>query len=107
MNWLKDVLSSVLDRVKALLTGDWAGDPRAAQALLGYAAVLTVGCLVSKSTLALLVASAAVVAYSVVKQMWRGDGSLVLPDGGVQSLASEAVHYLVGCGVGAAVVILL
>jgi len=106
MDWLKDVLSSVLDRVKALLTGDWAGDPRTAQALLGYAAVLTVGCLVSKSLLALGVATAAVVAYSVVKEMWR-DGSLVLPDGGLQSLASEAAHYLVGCGVGAAIVILL
>ncbi len=106
MDWLKDVLSSVLDRVKALLTGDWAGDPRTAQALLGYAALLTVGCVVSKFLFALGVATAAVVAYSVVKEMWR-DGKLVLPDGGVQTLFNEASHYLVGCGVGAAVVTLL
>jgi len=107
MDWLKDVLSSILDRVKALLTGDWAGDPRTAQALLGYAAMLTVGCVVSKSLVAMTVAAAAVVAYSVVKQMWRVNDKLILPDGGLQSLTSEAAHYLVGCGVGAAVVVLL
>lgn len=106
MDWLKDVLSSVLDRVKALFTGNWAGDPRVAQALLGYAAILTVGCVVSASLFALGVTAGAVVAYSVVKEMWRGD-KLVLPEGGAQTLLSEASHYLIGCGIGAAVVVLL
>jgi hypothetical protein len=106
MDWLKGVLSSVLDRVKAIFTGNWAGDPRVAQALLGYATILTIDCVVSKSLFVLGVAAAAVVAYSVIKEMWRGD-KLVLPDGGIQTLLNEASHYLVGCGVGAAVVILL
>jgi len=107
MNWLLDVLTSVLDRVKAVLTGDWAGDPRAAQALLGYAVMVTVGFVVSKALLVMLIASGCVVGYSIVKEMWRADGSLVLPSGGIQSALSQTLYYLIGCGAGAAVVVLL
>lgn len=107
MNWLKEIISNILNRIKTLFTSNWTNNPHVTQTLMGYAVVLTTGYILSKTLLMLLLVSVVISILNVIKQMRDNNGNLNISNIKFETLINESFYYFIGCGIGTLVVILL